>query len=174
VVPLVPSVGPMPPPDEGGDAVAEAVVCLLRRHEMHVSVDTCGSQDKMLARDGVGRGTGAECRGHTFHDIGVTGLADTCDLAVLDTDIGLDDTEQRVEDGDVGDDEVERPGIRRDCVGRAHAVADGLAASVDDLVAVDAEVLLYFDIEVCIAQADLVACGRAEQIVIFLSGYFSP
>ena len=135
-----------------------------------MAVDGGSREDAVLTRDGVRGGAGAEGGGDAVHDVGVAGLADARDLAVLHAHVGLDDAEHRVDDGDVGDNEVEGAGLGSDLIGRAHAVTQGLAAAVDSLVAVDAKVLLDLHIELGVAEADLVARGGAEKVVILFPG----
>jgi len=89
-------------------------------------------------------------------------VADANDASVLHADVRLDHAEHGIEDERIGDDQVER--LRVDGGGRlAHAVADDLAASERDLVAVTAalrdEIALDFDEEVAVGEADLVAGG---------------
>ena len=96
--------------------------------------------------------------------VGVAGLADGGDAAVLDADVGLDDAPV-VEDQRVGDHGVDRAlGAR--ALALRHAVADGLAAAELHFLAVAAGaqgvVVLDLDHQVGVGQADAVADGRAE------------
>ena len=133
---------------------------------VHVAVDAGGREDEVLTGDGVSAGAGAESGGDALHHVGVAGLADAGYLAVLDADVGLDHAQQRVKDGDIGDDGVEAALLAGDSVGQAHAVAQGLAAAVHGLVAQHAEVLLDLHVQVGVGQADLVAHGGAEKHVV--------
>ena len=83
--------------------------------------------------------------------------------AVLDADVGLDDAPV-IEDERVGDHQVERYRRARCAAALAHAVADHLAAAELDLVAVDGEVLLDFDDQFGVGQADAVAGGGAVEV----------
>ena len=75
-------------------------------------------------------------------DVGIAGLADAGDAAVLDADVGLDDAPV-VEDHGVGDDRVDRR--CRDALALAHAVADHLAAAEFHFLAVDRVIPLDLD-----------------------------
>ena len=55
VVPLVPSVGPMPPPNSVVTPLRQRGVRLLRRDEVDVRVDARRREDQVLAGDRVGR-----------------------------------------------------------------------------------------------------------------------
>ena len=101
-------------------------------------------------------------------DVGIAGLADADDLAVLDADVGLDDAPV-VDDQRIGDDRVDGAFAARE-LRLAHAVADDLAAAELHLLAIGGEVLLHLDDEVGIGEADLVAGGRAEHIGIGVAG----
>ena len=144
-------------------------VMVLRRDHVDVTVDAGGREDEVLARDGVGRRARDQVGVHAVHDVGVAGLADAGDLAVLDADVGLHHAQHGVDDRDVGDDQIERSLLRGHRVGQSHAVADGLSAAVYHFVAVFAQVLFDLDVEIGVAQADFVAHGRAEQVVVFLT-----
>ncbi len=155
--------------EEGGDAVAQRGIGLLRRDEVHVAVDAGRRQNQMLARYGIGRGAGYQVGVHAVHGVGVSRLADAGDQTVLDAHVGLHNAEYGVDDRHVGNDDVERPFLRGHRVGQPHAVAQGFAAAVDDFIAVFAEVLLDLHIQIGVAQADLVAHGRPEKVVVFLT-----
>ena len=97
--------------------------------------------------------------------VGVAGLAERGDAAVLDRDVGLDDAPV-VDDERVGDDRVGDLG--RDALALAHAVADHLAAAELHFLAVAAGaqrvVVLDLDDEPGVGEADAVADGRAEHL----------
>ncbi len=54
----------------------------------------------------------------------------------------------------------------------AHAVADHLAATELDLLAVDGEILLHLDPQVGVGEPHAVAGGRAEHLRVGLAGNF--
>src|SRR4029079_14481880 len=112
-----------------------------------------------------------ESRSDAIHGAGIAGFADAYNLAVFDADVGFDDAKEGVHHCDVGDDQVERAAFARELVVDPHAIAQRLAAAVDGFITVHAQILLDFDIEVGITQADLVSDGRAEQARVFLTRY---
>ena len=136
---------------------------------MHVTVDAGCGQDQVFARNGVGGGTGDQVGMHAVHDVGIARLADAGDLAVLDAHVGFHHAQLGVDDRDVGDHQVQRAFLRSHRIRKAHTVAEGFAASVDDFVAVFAQVLFDFNVQVGIAQPDFIADGRTEQVVVFLT-----
>src|SRR5690606_38293691 len=92
---------------------------------------------------------------------------------VLDADVRLDDAEERIEDQRIGDDEVERFGIRGG--GRLpHAVADHFSAAELDLVSVTTggrdEVTFDLHEEVRIREPDTIAYGGAKHLRILATG----
>ncbi len=101
-------------------------------------------------------------------DVGIAGLADGRDAAVLDGDIRLHDSPM-VEDQRIGDDGVDRAGGTAP-LALAHAVADHLAAAELHLLAIDREIALDLDEELGIGQADAVAGGGPEHIGIGAAG----
>ena len=125
-----------------------------------------GGEDLALAGDGFGRRSDDDVDAGL--DVGIAGLADAGDLAVLDADVGLDDAPV-VDDQRIGDDRVDGAFAARE-LRLAHAVADDLAATEFHLLAIGGEVPLHLDDEVGIGKADLVAGGRAEHVGIGLAG----
>ena len=91
--------------EHGGEAGGQRLVDDLRADEVDVGVDAAGGDDLALAGDGLG--AGADDDVDAGLDVGVAGLADGGDAAVLDADVGLDDAPV-VEDQRVGDDGVDR------------------------------------------------------------------
>ena len=86
----------------------------------------------------------------------------------LIADVGLDHPEHRIHDGHVRDHQVERAALAGELVVHAHAVAQRLAAAVDRLIAQHPQVPLDLDVQVGVAEPDLVADGRAEEPGVFL------
>ena len=65
-----------------------------------------------------------------------------------------------------------QPGFAGQQVVRAHAVAQRLAAAVLQLVAVDgAQILLDLDVEIGVAEPDLVADRRAVEVGVLAAGH---
>ena len=102
---------------------------------MNVRVDASSGQDHPLARDGLGRHTHDHVLRHTFHHVGIAGLADPCDAPAFDPDVRLPDTGP-VDDEGVRDDAIEG-GLVRYAARLPQAVAQHLAATELALVAVD-------------------------------------
>ena len=145
-----------------GDAGHQRLFDLLRADEVDVGVEAAGGDDLAFAGDRLGARPDDD--GHAGLDVGIAGLADRGDAAVLDADVGLDDPPV-VEDQRVGDDGVDGAAP----VGRlalAHAVADHLAAAELHLLAIDGEVLLDLDDEIGVGEPHPVAGGRAEHVGI--------
>ena len=142
----------------GGDAAIERVVDLLRRDEMDVAVDAARGDDLAFARDRLGARPDDDVDAGL--DVGIAGLADRDDAAVLQADIGLHDAPV-IEDQRVGDHGVDGA-LRARALALAHAVADHLAAAELHLLAVDRVVLLDLDEEIGVGQPHLVAHRRAE------------
>ena len=80
----------------------------VRLDEMDVGVDAARGGDEPLAVDR--RGGRADEQIGVVDDVGVAGAAHAGDQAVLHADVGLEDAEHRVDDDDVGDQEVELAG----------------------------------------------------------------
>ena len=72
---------------------------------MDVGVEAAGGEDLAFAGDHLG--AGADDDGDARLDVGIAGLADGGDAAVLEADVGLDDAPV-IEDQRVGDDGVDR------------------------------------------------------------------
>ncbi len=136
---------------------------------MDVAVDAGRSQNQMFARNGVGRGTRHQIGIDALHGVRIACLAQPGDFAILDADVGLDDTHNGVDDCDVRNHQVQRTLFGGHRVGQTHAVAQCFAAAVNHLVAVFAEVFFDFDIQIAVAQPDFVSFGWAEQVVVFLT-----
>ena len=126
-------------------------------------IDAGGSEDHLLTGNRVGRRTGGQPRGDAFHRAGVSRLTPADDLAVLDSHVCLDDTDGCIDDDHVGDHEVEGTVDAARLRILAHAVAQRLAAAVDRLVSDGSKIFLDLDVQVGIAQPDLVTRGDPEQ-----------
>ena len=146
--------------EQRGEAGHQGLVQDLRTDEMDVGVDAAGGEDATLAGDRLGAGTDDDVDAGL--GLRVAGLADGGDAAILEADVGLDDTPV-VEDQRVGDHGVDRPG-RAGLLPLPHAVADHLAAAELDLLAVDRVVLLDLDHEIRVGEAHLVADRRPEHV----------
>ena len=146
--------------DHGGEPARQRVVALVRRHPVHVDVDAARRHDQAAGRVVGGVGAADQVGIHPVLGVGVAGLADAGDLAVLDADIGLHQAEHGVDDGGVLDQHVERAvgGGGVGVVG--HAVAHHAAGAGPALVAVGGVVVLDLADQRGIAEPDLVALGR--------------
>jgi hypothetical protein len=112
----------------------------------------------MRARDRVSGEAKLQTGRHAIHGLRIAGLADGADESVLDADVGFHHALHRVNDCDVGDDEVGRSGLPRQPVVHAHAFAQALAAPEHDLVAKPtAQVALDLNKQPCIAQSNAIA-----------------
>ena len=136
VVAAVPVAGPVPPP------------IMVVTPEQSASSICCGQMKWMwlsmppavtiLPSPAIDLGARADDDVDAGLDVGIAGLADGRDAAVLEADIGLHDAPM-VEDQRVGDDGVDGALGARD-LALAHAVADDLAAAELHLLAVGGEV----------------------------------
>ena len=145
-----------------GHAAHQRFLDLLRRDEVDVGIHAAGGEDPAFAGDGFGRG--ADDDGDARLRVGIAGLADAGDLAILEAHVGLVDAGV-VDDEGVGDHRVDGAlGARR--LALAHAVADHLAAAELHFLAVDRVVLLDLDEEFGIGQPHLVAHGGTEHVDI--------
>ena len=91
VVALVPVAGPVPPPIIVVTPRHQRLVDLLRADEVDVRVDAAGGDDHALAGDDLGGRRRSRSVDDAGLDVGIAGLADAGDAAVLDADVGLDD-----------------------------------------------------------------------------------
>ena len=134
-----------------------------------MGVDPGSGQDQVLARDGIGADADHHVCADAGHHVRVAAFADPANLAVTNTDVGFDHALNRVNDGDVGDHQVQHAVVAGQVVVVTHAVAQGFPPSVDRFFAVTAQVLFDFDEQVGIAQADFVAGGGAKQACVFFA-----
>ncbi len=102
---------------------------------MHMHVDAAGGDDQALGIAHGGGDAADQLRVHAVHDLRVARLADGDDLAVLDANVAFDDADHRINDQRVADQHVERPVGAVMTGHQAHAVAQGLAAAVQALIA---------------------------------------
>ena len=122
---------------------------------MDVRVDAAGSQDQAFAGDDFSGRTDRDRDAGL--DVGVAGLADRRDHAVLQTNIGLDDAGHRIEDECIGNHGVDHVG--RHPLALTHAVADHLAAAELDLFAIDGVIGLDLNDQIGIGQPESIADG---------------
>ena len=144
--------------DQSRGAARQRLVGLLRRDEMDMRVDAAGRENLALAGDDIG--AGADGDRDAGLDVGIAGLADRGNAAVLDADVGLHDPPV-VEDDRIGDDDIGDFG--GEALSLPHAVADDLAAAKRHFLAVDRVVLLDLDDERRVGEPDAVALGRAVE-----------
>ena len=97
-------------------------------------------------------------------DVGIAGLADRCDHAFLDRDVGFDDAPV-IDDQRIGDDGISRALPVGD-LRLPHAVADHLAAAEFHLLAINGEILLDLDDEIGIGQPHFITGGGPEHVGI--------
>ena len=102
-------------------------------------VDDAGGGDQAFCRDQGG--VGVDDQFHVVDDVGVARPPHPGDPPVLDPDVGLAHPQHRVDDDDVADQHVQAAVARRPA-GREHAVAHGLPAAAENLVAVGGVVAL--------------------------------
>jgi hypothetical protein len=150
----------------GSHAAGQRLLDLLRADEVDVAVDAASRDDIALHTDDLG--ARADDDVHAGLGVGVAGLADGHDAPALQADVGLDDAPV-VDDQRVGQHRVHRA-ISACLLALGHAVTDGLAAAELDLFAIAAGaqrvVVLDFDDQVGVGQADPVADGGAEHLGI--------
>src|SRR5262249_53218878 len=97
---------------------------------------------------------------HSRHDVGISGLPDSGDPAVLDADIGLEDAGPVDHEG-IRDQAVERLVFARTgCL--AHAVSQDFASAEPTLVTVNGIIALHLRDEARVTQPHAIAGGRAE------------
>ncbi len=144
--------------EHGSDAGHQRLVNLLRADEMDVRVEAAGGENFSFAGDHFGAGTDDD--GDARLNVGIAGLADRENLAVLDADVGFDDAPV-IEDQRVGDHGVDGAAGVGD-LRLPHAVANDFAAAEFHLFAVDSEILFDFDDEIGVGEPHSVARGRAE------------
>ena len=75
---------------------------------MNVTVDSRCGEDKVLARDSIGGCARNQIGINAIHRVGVARLTDACNLAILDTHIGLHNAQQRVNNSHIGDNQIQR------------------------------------------------------------------
>lgn len=171
VVPLEPSVGPVPPPMSVVMPFVRACsACWGAIRWTWVSMALTVAM-RCSPHDGLRAGPDDQARVDLVLGLRVAGLADVDDEAVLDPDVALHDADDRVDDHDIGDDGVEGAlGAGGLGVG-GHAVTHGLATAVEDLVPVLAlaVVLLDLDDEVGVAEVETVADRRTEHVGVLLA-----
>ena len=145
--------------DHRGEARVLILVELLHGIEVRVDVDEARRADHPFHREDVGVGGDDQPR-RDVHGVRVAGLADADDLAVEHADVALHHAEDRVDDHGVGDHHVEAAVALLPLRRLAHAVADGLAAAEDQLVAIGGVVVLDLGHEAGIGEVDPVSGGR--------------
>ena len=120
---------------------------------------TPGRRDEPVAHDRIG--VRPDRQVDPVADVRVAGSADPDDPAVLDPDVGLDDTDRRVDDDDPGDDDIELGRAGRPIV-LDHPAAEVLGVAPQRLVAGVVGIALDAQPEVGVAEPDPVAAsGRS-------------
>ena len=150
-------------------ATSQCGVVNLRADRVHVGVDTPSGHDGGAAVDGVGSGTASHARRNTSHGVGVTSLADTHNLAVLDADVGLDHALHCVNDGGVGQHQIQTACAAGCGVVETHTVTQRFTTAEHGLIAVaGTQIFFNFNKQIGVTEANLVAdCGTIEAHILF-------
>src|SRR5262252_7533624 len=124
---------------------------------MNVCVDSTGSDDLPFAGDHFSSWSNnyVNLRLH----IGITGFTDTCNASIFNSNVSLHDSPM-IENQRIGNHSIDGTLATRP-LRLAHAIANDFPPSELHLVAVDREILLYFDDDVGVREAHLVANGWA-------------
>ena len=94
-------------------------------------------------------------------------MTNTDDSAVLDADVGLDDTSV-VKDECIGNDGVELAACARGTSGLPHTVTNGLAAAEDGFLSGNDPIFFDFDDEIRVAKPDTIADrGTVQRCILF-------
>lgn len=135
---------------------------------MNVGIKATRCDDIAFARNGVGAVAHDHILVHTVHHIWIACFPDTYDESVLDANVCFVDTSP-INDERVGYDSVENFVVF--AVGSlSHPFSKRLPAAELAFVAIDGEIFLDFDPEVCGAQADeIIFCGTKHTAVCFAS-----
>src|SRR5690606_26372924 len=150
--------------DHRRDARHHRLFDLLRADEMNVRVDAAGRRDQTLSCDDLG--TRADHDIDARLHVRIAALADADDAAVLQADVGLDDTPV-IEDQGIRDDRIDD--LRGTPLPLPHAVADHLAAAELHFLAVDRVIAFDLDDELGIAEPHAISRRRPEHLGIGLS-----
>src|SRR5258706_11725305 len=143
--------------DEGRDAAGNRLKGLLRANVMNMGVDAACRQDQSFAGNNFGGHANDHARRDAIHHVGISGLADSGNQAVLDADVSFVNAGV-VHDQSVGDDAIECV-ILANTSGLAHAFANYFAAAELAFVAINREILFDLQNKASITKPDLVA-GR--------------
>ncbi len=134
---------------------------------MDVAVDAAWRDDHPLAGDDFRRGADHDVNAGL--NVGIAGLADAADTAVLDADVGLDDAPV-IDDQRVGDDSI--GAVFPVALTLPHPVADHLAAAEFHFLAVDGEIFFDPDDKIGVGEAYPVAERGPEHFGISLPADF--
>ena len=136
--------GASTPTDHRSDTARKRFVDLLRTNKMNMGIHTTSGQNHAFARNDLSRCTNWN-RDRRLN-IRVACLADTPDPTRLETDIGFNNPEHRIDDQCIGDDRVSH--LSSHALTLPHAIADNLATPELDLFAVDRVVVFDLDDEI--------------------------
>ena len=129
---------------------------------MNVRIDGARRQDQPFAGDGLGRDANDHVARDARHHVGVAGLADAGDPAVLDPHVRFPDPGP-VDDQGVGDHRIERCLVSNTCR-LPHAVTENLAGTEHALVAIRRIVPFHFRDERRVGEMNAIAGGRTIQV----------
>ena len=138
---------------------------------MNMGVDAARCQNQSFAGERLCGGSDRHARRHAVHNRWISGLSDSCNPAVLDSDICLVNT-GAVQHQRVGDDKVEIA-VRAGRLYRlSHTVSERFASAELAFIAVDRIVFFHLNHQAGICEADFVSsCGTVHHCIM-CSGYF--
>ena len=137
------------------------------RNKMNVGIDAACSQNQAFTGNGFGRGSDDHAGSDTVHHVGVAGFTDSCNQAVLNANIGLENS------SGVNHESACNHGVQAFFIlkgdGLAHAIAKGLATAEFCFVAVDAVIFFHFHDKGGISKTDAVANSGAVHLSVIFS-----
>lgn len=156
-----------PAADHRREAGGKRFPTLLRTDEVDMRIDAAGCDDTAFSRNRFRAGTDLHAGRDVGHEVGISGMTDADDAAVLDTDIGLDDSGV-VENERTRNHGVQLAAAARGSSGLPHPVTNGLAAAEDRFLSGDDPILFDLDDEVRVAESDTITDrGPVQRCVMF-------
>ena len=135
---------------------------------MNVGVDSARRYNQALTRKCLSGSSHSHSRTYAVHRVRVSGLSDSSDFSVFDSDISLVNS-CIIKNYTVRNHQVQITAIAR-CVHRLpHSVAKSLSATEFCFVAVNRKVFFNLNQKICISKSDFVAGSRAVHGRVFFS-----
>mmetsp|Transcript_21868 Transcript_21868/g.61967 ORF Transcript_21868/g.61967 Transcript_21868/m.61967 type:complete len:462 (-) Transcript_21868:448-1833(-) len=148
-----------------GHTTGNRILNLLRANPVNMRIDTTGSQNQLFTSNHICGSPNNHVWIHALHHVWISSLSNTNDTVPLDTNVGLEDTRDRIHNECIGNDRIQSI-CRVDTRGLTHSFSQGFTSSKFTFVAVFGQIIFDSNLEIGVSQHHTISCGGTVHIGI--------